>query len=93
MDDEYDFDEDLDRYSDREFELDDYMDEDEDDGSVNELSDSEVEIAGSLDGEFDAESGAPMYSGYGASVDFEELSDEQKDLYDNAYNAGHDMAK
>ncbi len=54
------------------------------------ISDDEVELAGSLDGEFDAEYDAPMYGGYGSSIDFDELADEQKDLYDNAYHAGHD---
>lgn len=54
------------------------------------MDDYDIELAGFMDGDFDAEYDAPMYSGHGASVDFDDLTDEQKELYDNAYHAGHD---
>ena len=82
MDDEFDIDELDDELED---ELDEEIDDDSDDKGEG-LEDSEVEVLGSLDGEFDDESG-DSYSQYGASVDFDELTDEQKDLYDNAYNS------
>ena len=83
MDNDYedeDFDENLDEYE-----------SDEDSGDENEdLSDDEVELTGSLDGEFDSEYDMPLYGGYGSSVDLDDLTDEQKDLYDDAYHAGYD---
>ena len=83
MDDDYD----IDNYD---GDLDDFESEDDLDNEKNTVSDDEIELAGSLDGEFDAEYDAPMYGGYGSSIDLDELTDEQKDLYDNAYHAGHD---
>lgn len=81
MDDDYEndgFDEDLDDF-----------DPDEDASSKDEdLSDEEAELAGSLDGEFDSEYDTPMYGGYGSSIDLDDLTDEQKGLYDVAYHAG-----
>ena len=85
MDDDYDID-------DYDEDSDDYESEDDLDNVDDGLSNDEVELAGSLDGEFDAEYDAPTYGGYGSSVDLDDLTDEQKDLYDNAYHAGHDSA-
>ena len=86
MDNDYEdenFDEDLDDFE-----------SDEDTSSKDEdLSDEEVELAGSLDGEFDAEYDAPLYGGYGSSVNLDNLTEEQKDLYDDAYHAGHDTSE
>jgi len=87
MDDEYDLDD-----FDGDFEQDDDFDSDDDD-SENDLSNDEIEIAGSLDGEFDGEHDTPLYDQYGASVGLDELTDEQRELYDNAYHAGHDVAE
>lgn len=83
MDDDYEID-------DYDGDLDDFESEDDLDNEKNTVSDDEAELAGSLDGEFDAEYDAPMYGGYGSSIDLDELTNEQKDLYDNAYHAGHD---
>lgn len=57
-------------------------------GSItpDELSDEDLEMAGTLDGEFDAEHNIPNYNGYGASVDLDELPPERKKLYDDAYH-------
>lgn len=93
MDDEYDideYDEDLD-----DFEPEDDPDDKEDDldDKEDDLSDADVELASSLDGEFDAEHDIPMYGGHGSSVDFDDLTDEQRDLYDDAYHAGHASAE
>lgn len=83
MDDDYEndsFDEDLD-----EIEL------DEDNNNESEdPSDEEIELAGSLDGKFDSEYDALLYGGYGFSINLDNLTDEQKDLYDDACHAGHD---
>ena len=59
---------------------------------VDELSDEDLKVAGTLDGEFDAEHNIPNYNGYGASVDLDELSPERKKLYDDAYHASFDSA-
>lgn len=75
-------------------ELDEFdTDEDNSEGDLNSVSDDEVELAGSLDGEFDSEYDAPMYGGYGSSIDLDDLTDEQRDLYDTAYHSGHDSAE
>lgn len=75
-------------------ELDDFdSDDDEPDKELDEMSDGEVEMAGLQDGEFDANNDAPAYSQYGSSVDLNELDDDQKDIYDDAYHAGFDSYK
>lgn len=82
-------------YEDEDFDEDlDVFESDEDTSSKDEdLSDEEVELAGSLDGEFDAEYDAPLYGGYGSSVNLDNLTEEQKDLYDDAYHAGYDASE
>lgn len=83
IDDDYD----IDNYD---GDLDDFESGDDLDNRKNTVSDDEVELAGSLDGEFDTEYDAPMHGGHGSSIDLDGLTDEQKDLYDDAYHAGHD---
>lgn len=58
----------------------------------NDLDDAEIEMAGSLDGESDTFNGLPLHSGYGSSIGLNDLTDEQHNLYDSAYYAGHDSA-
>ena len=84
MDDYDDYDEDFDEFD---------MDEDESEDDLDSISDDEIELAGSFDGEFDSEYNAPMYGGYGSSIDPDDLTDEQRDLYDTAYHSGHNSAE
>lgn len=65
-------------------------DEEPQDGGKGRISDADLAMAGSMDGESDAVNGMPLYGSYGSSIDLEELSDEQRDLYDGAYYSGHD---
>ncbi|MBR2830862.1 hypothetical protein IKE83_00690 [Candidatus Saccharibacteria bacterium] len=86
---------------DEDYEIDDFNDDsddfDSDDDTLDDeddtLSDDEIELAGSLDGEFDAGHNLSMYGGYGSSIDLDSLTDEQKDLYDDAYHASYDNNK
>lgn len=80
MDDDYDLD---DLYGD---ELEDVDEGEEDDG--DELDDYAIEEAGSLDGEQEEYLGMADYSNYGAGVNLDDLTDEQRDLYDSAYHSG-----
>ncbi|MDO4979249.1 MAG: hypothetical protein Q4E47_03835 [Candidatus Saccharibacteria bacterium] len=71
----------------------DNFDEDLEDDTEDEVSDYDIESAGSMDGEFDGEYDMPSYSQYGASINLDDLTDEQRDIYDNAYHSGHDAAE
>lgn len=93
-----DFYDDEDDYDEVDFDEDD-LDEDgleddlgEDDGVAKEgsgLRIYEVEQAGMLDGENDsADRGGVLYSSYGMSVDLDELSDEERDRYEDGYMMG-----
>ena len=87
MDDEYDeYDADFDDLS------------DDDDDSTEKLLDSEIELLGVMDGELDLGSDideglidpdATIPNGYGAnyglSVELDDLTEEQRDLYDAGY--------
>lgn len=73
--------------------LDDFEPDEDTSSKDEDLSDEEVELAGSLDGEFDAEYDASLYGGYGSSVNLGDLTEEQKDLYDDAHHAGHDTSE
>ena len=80
-------DDDFDDYLAFDVDEDDYSDSD--DGEPR-ISDADLEMAGSLDGESDAVNGMPLFGSYGSSIDLEGLTDQQRDLYDSAYYAGHD---
>lgn len=67
-------------------ELDDY-DSGGDDGTLDDYA---IEEAGSLDGEQESNLGMAGYSCYGSSINLDDLTDEQRDLYDNAYHASRD---
>ena len=43
-----------------------------------------------FDGETDANLGLADYTGFGASVDLDKLSDEQRDIYEQGYLSGKD---
>lgn len=53
------------------------------------MNDYDIESAGSLDGESDANLGMAEYSSYGAGIDLNALTDRQRALYDNAYHSSH----
>ena len=93
MNDDYDLDnyDDIDR-DDEDFDSTDEFDDDEnfDPGLTNELDDDEIAIAGSLDGELDGGKDALSYDQFGSSVDLDDLTDEQREIYDNAYSSSHD---
>lgn len=63
--------------------LDDETDGDED--SLNQISDADVFMAASFDGDADKTFGNPAGSSYGYSIDLNELTDEQRSLYDSEY--------
>ena len=85
-----DFDEDDEEFDD---DFNENEDEIEDDIEADDsLSDWELEEHGTLDGETDANLGLADYTGFGASVDLDKLSDEQRDVYEQAYLSGKDAA-
>ena len=99
--DDYDFDEDEDRFDgdegDSSFDEDDIEDEDYDDdlddASDNsdkpKVSDADVEIDAFIDGEMNARyAGDVPYGDYGISHSEDDLTKEQKDLYEDNYLAG-----
>lgn len=95
MEDDYD----MDGFGDEIDEMDDFdLEMDEEDyasGDITDegLSDAEIEMQASMDGESDTQNGATMYSNYGGSVDLDSLSDEQRDLYDNAYHSSYEAGR
>lgn len=92
MDEDYDMDE----FGDEIDEIEDFddfsLDEDGEDYASGDIgmSNDEIEIQGAMDGETDAMSGSPIYSGYGSMTNLDELTDEQRDLYDTAYHASYE---
>ena len=54
------------------------------------ISDFDVEAAGFDDGSIDKDMHLPAYSSYGSSIDVNKLTDEQRDLYENAYFSGEE---
>jgi len=48
----------------------------------------EIEEFGIEDGAFDKDNKMPYQSSYGSSVDIDDLSDEQLEVYKNGYDAG-----
>lgn len=63
-------------------------DEDDEDGDLLGLTDAEIEEAGSLDGDSDSGLGNARYSGFGSSIDLDDLTDEQRELYEMGYESG-----
>lgn len=57
---------------------------------MSKYDDFEVEAAGFDDGNIDKDMHLPTYSSYGSSIDVDELTDEQRDLYENAYFSGEE---
>lgn len=88
----------MDDYDDYGNEYDADYDEDGLEGDVeqdaeNELSDEEIVMLASLDGEQDGVMRNVKGSGYGMSADLDKLSDEQRSLYDSEYYAGYDAGE
>lgn len=54
------------------------------------ISDFDVEAAGFDDGNIDKDMHLPTYSSYGSSIDVNQLTDGQRDLYENAYFSGNE---
>lgn len=50
---------------------------------------SDIEEAGMMDGAFDSGNNMPLYGSYGASIDEDELFDEEKEAYENGYFSGY----
>lgn len=69
--------------------LDDDLEDGEDD-QENGLSDDDVIQLAALDGMQDGSTSMPKGGSYGMSVDLDDLTDEQRDLYDSEYYAGYD---
>lgn len=53
----------------------------------------EASLRGSLDGENDAYSGGSRYSGFGMSVDLDEMTDEEREAYEMGYETGFESGK
>lgn len=53
----------------------------------------DAEEAGFLDGEFDAQCENAEYTSYGASIDLDELDDDARDDYEQAYFSAYDSNK
>lgn len=95
---EYDYDEDEDRFDidddedldDDDFDDDDFDDDlDDSDTEKPTVDDNDVEIDAFIDGEMNARySGDIPYGDYGISHPEDELTDEQKDIYEDNYLAG-----
>lgn len=55
---------------------------------MNDYDDDAIEELGVEDGYYDKNNHMSYQASYGSSVDLNELSDEQRDLYDLGYNIG-----
>ena len=92
MDDDYDMDEFNDEadgeseYFDEDIDGDDDLDASDDAGGGRDLM--ELEELGVMDGQQDAVSSS-FYTGFGVSVDFDELSDEEREAYEMGYYTGY----
>lgn len=92
MDDDYDIDE-FDNDDDK---IDDFLNEDDSDDFADSVTDSDlsgIEEAGMMDGSFDSDNNMSLYSSYGASIDEDELSDEEKEAYENGYFSGYNESR
>ena len=106
---EYDYDEDEDRFDiedDEDLDDDDFDDDDFDDDLDDDLDnsdnsipekplvdDNDVEIDAFIDGQMDTENGNTLYANYGISHPEDELTDKQKDIYEDNYLAGLESAE
>lgn len=52
---------------------------------IDGFSNYDIEMAGSLDGEQEKGLGMADDSNYGAGIDLSKLTDEQREIYDNAF--------
>lgn len=58
---------------------------------TNQLSDSDLELAGFSDGSLDDGAAYPTYSALGLSIDPDDLTDAQRAIYESAYQDGADF--
>lgn len=65
-------------------------DNDESEDTLDQISDDEVFMAASFDGDADKTFGNPAGSSYGHSIDLDKLTDRQRDLYDSEYHGNID---
>ncbi len=56
--------------------------------TTNYLSDQDLEALGIEDGTFDRDNNMSYMGSFGSSVDFDELTDEQKEAYEQGYYTG-----
>ena len=86
-------------YGSHEYDVDIEMDGDEvfddvDEGEeVDEWKIIEAEEAGFLDGGTDARFGSGMYQSYGMTMDEDEMSEEEKQAYEEGYLSGYQMGE
>ena len=87
-DEDFDYDEEMDELEREDLE-DDYDNlSDSREERIEERFGMNPEEAGYADGEFDSTNDIASYSSYGASIDLDELSDDERDAYDSAYHSG-----
>lgn len=55
---------------------------------MDDLSDADIEELGIEDGTFDRDNDMPYMGSYGSSIDLDELTDEQRDAYEQGYYSG-----
>ena len=55
---------------------------------MTNLSDSDIEELGIEDGTFDRDNNMPYQGSFGSSVDLDELTDEQREAYEQGYYTG-----
>ena len=68
---------------------DDDFDDDFEDNKNEKLSDDDVAQTAFMDGQMDSEYFGYPYPGYEATFDDDDLTDEQKELYETEYLAGY----
>lgn len=64
------------------------LDADADDLEESDLEESDIEQLGIEDGTFDRDNNMSYMGSYGSSVDYENLTDEQKEAYEDGYMTG-----
>ena len=55
---------------------------------MDEYTDDDLEALGIEDGTFDRDNDMPYQGSFGSSVDLDELTDEQREIYELGYNTG-----
>ena len=55
---------------------------------MDNLSEADIEELGIEDGNYDKDNDMPYQASYGSSVDLDELTDEQREAYEQGYMTG-----